>query len=270
MCCGPFTYNLPSSTDRIRSHWEVVQSGLLQFGCFGQPALRNPSTFLNKISEIPPRNCCDYSDHPIAINDKTWGNWVEKNLSQIRSATQKSRRDLNCRQQHKSADNVKFAEKIRRDYGGRRTKELILTAVLKAKDLGLNLTPDVFVDSGSENLNEHLDQLVSTNIVKRTVAQIDVEFSNSMIEMLFHRLKHRYLFTIPLTNFEAPEKAVNFYLPENNGAIPHSALKRATSEESITGRWDDNKINDHREKIVQARSARIDTNLSLQCTPCLA
>jgi hypothetical protein len=91
-----------------------------------------------------------------------------------------------------------------------------------------------------------------------------------MIEMLFHRLKHRYLFTIPLTNFEALEKGVNFYLTESNEAIPHSALKGATPEESITGRWNDNKINDLREKIVQARSARIDTNLSQQCTPCLA
>ena len=47
-----------------------------------------------------------------------------------------------------------------------------------------------------------------------TVAQIDIEFSNSMVEMLFHRLKHRYLFTIPLTSIEVLSKSVDFFLTE--------------------------------------------------------
>ena len=49
--------------------------------------------------------------------------------------------------------------------------------------------------------------------------------------MLFHRLKHRHLFTIPLTNFEALVKAVDFYFTDSNITIPHSALKGATPEE---------------------------------------
>jgi len=109
------------------------------------------------------------------------------------------------------------------DYGGLQTKTLLLKAISKAGELGLNLIPEVFVDSGTENLN--VDQLVSSDTIKRTIAQIDVEFSNSMIEMLFHRLKHRYLFTIQLTNFTAVEQGVNFFLTESNTCIPHSALK---------------------------------------------
>jgi hypothetical protein len=50
--------------------------------------------------------------------------------------------------------------------------------------------------------------------------------------------------------FKALEKGFNFYLSESIGAIPHSALKEATSEESISGRWDSNKIYDLREKTV--------------------
>ena len=103
-----------------------------------------------------------------------------------------------------------------------------MDAINKAKELGLNLVPDVFVDNGIENLNHHVDDLVSSNLIRRTIAQIDVKFSNSMVEMLFHRLKHRYLFTIPLTKIIALEKGVDFFLTESNTRIPHSALKGAT------------------------------------------
>ena len=89
------------------------------------------------------------------------------------------------------------------DYGGLRTKELLTAAIIKAGSLGMTNIPNVIVDSGSENLNKNVDELVSSKQIIRTIAQIDIESSNSMIEMLFHRLKHRHLFTIPLTNFEA-------------------------------------------------------------------
>ena len=94
-----------------------------------------------------------------------------------------------------------LAWKVSKDYGGVRTKDLIHEALLMAQSLGLRMAPDVLVDSGTENLNTHVDELVTSELIRRTVAQIDIEFSNSMIEMLFHRLKHRHLFHIPLTNF---------------------------------------------------------------------
>lgn len=156
------------------------------------------------------------------------------------------------------------------NYGGVSTKSLLSKALSKAKELGLDMIPDVYVDSGSENINENVDQLISSNQIVRTIAQIDVEFSNSMIEMLFHRLKHRYLCTIPLTNFEALVKAVNFYLNQSNTLIPQMVLKGATPEEVITGNWGDDKIIYFKEKMDQARRARIIKNTSECCTPCLA
>jgi len=156
------------------------------------------------------------------------------------------------------------------NYGGILTKTLLRNAISKAQELGLRFIPEVYVDSGTENLNEHVDHLVSTDVIKRTIAQIDVEFSNSMIEMLFHRLKHRHLFTIPLTNFAAVENGVDFFLTETNTCIPHSALNGATPEECITGNWSDEKITELKLKVIQARSERIKTNRLLQCSPCLA
>ncbi len=162
-----------------------------------------------------------------------------------------------------------LAWKVSPDYGGLRTKELLLAAIKKTGELGINVMPDVFVDSGTENINEHVHDLVSSDLIKRTIAQIDIEFSNSMIEMLFHRMKHRYLFTIPLTNFAALERGVDFFLTESNTCIPHAALKGATPEESITGKWNDEKIAEIKTRLNQARIARITTNQLLQCTPCL-
>ncbi len=163
-----------------------------------------------------------------------------------------------------------LAWKVSHDYGGLRTKELLLAAIKKAGELGLNVMPDVFVDSGTENINEHVNDLVSSDLIKRTIAQIDIEFSNSMIEMLFQRMKHRYLFTIPLTNFAALERGVDFFLTESNTCIPHAALRGATPEESITGKWNDEKIAEIKTRLNQARTARITTNQLLQCSPCLA
>jgi hypothetical protein len=88
--------------------------------------------------------------------------------------------------------------------------------------------------------------------------------------MLFHRLKHRHLFTIPLTNFVVLVKAVDFYLTDCNIFIPQSALNGATPEEAITGKWNLEKILEIKEKIAKARLLRIESNTSSRCGPCLA
>ncbi len=163
-----------------------------------------------------------------------------------------------------------LAWKVSKEYGGLATKELLLAAMTKAQSLGLKLIPNVYVDSGTENLNEHIDLLVSSNLIFRTIAQIDIEFSNSMIEMLFYRLKHRYLFTIPLTNFLALEKGAEFYFVESNTRIPHSALKGATPEEVMMGKWTDTRIQEIKTSIENARKNRRESNRSIRCLPCLA
>jgi len=88
--------------------------------------------------------------------------------------------------------------------------------------------------------------------------------------MLFHRLKHRYLFTILLTNIDALIKGVDFYLTESHWGITHSALKGATPEEVITGQWTQVKMLAMIEKIEAARLNRRQSDKSLRCEPCLA
>ncbi len=163
-----------------------------------------------------------------------------------------------------------LAWKVSPDYGGLRTKDLLHQAISKAKILGLDMIPNVFVDSGTENMNHHVNSLVASNLITRIVAQIDIEFSNSMIEMLFLRLKHRHLFNIPLSNFDAVVKGVDFYMNESNDCIPHSALKGATPNEVITGRWTEDIIAALHDRMIQARKSRSETNLAARCQPCLA
>ena len=164
-----------------------------------------------------------------------------------------------------------MAWKVSKDYGGVRTKELLETDLAKAQSLGLNVKPNVLVDSGGENLNEVvMEGLVKSKLISMTIAQIDIEQSNSMVEMLFHRMKHLYLYTIVLSNFESLVKGADFYLYESNTCIPHSALKGAIPEEVITGKCSEDRITELKEKIVAARKIRLETNRAVRCTPRLA
>ena len=69
-----------------------------------------------------------------------------------------------------------LAWKVSKDYGGVRTKELLESALAKAKSLSLNIKPNVLVDSGSENVNEVvIESLVKSDLISMTIAQIDIE-----------------------------------------------------------------------------------------------
>ena len=129
----------------------------------------------------------------------------------------------------------------------------------------------MLVDSGTENLNSDVDSLVAGKLIERTVAQIDIEFSNSMIEAVFHRLKHRHLFNVPLSSIDVIANEVDFYLSEANEKMPHSALKGATPLEAITGKWNEDRATELRKSVLKARQDRLEINRNLaNCQVCLA
>ena len=102
-----------------------------------------------------------------------------------------------------------LAWKVSRDYGGLRTKELILKAIAKAHSL------------------------------------------------------------IPLTSFEGVESGADYYFTQSNTHIPMAVLKGATPEEVVTGKWTDQVIAGMQMLVKSARTARIEFNRSMRCTPCL-
>ena len=54
--------------------------------------------------------------------------------------------------------------------------------ILKEAGKNLGLTPTVIADSGVENVNAGVDQLMADGVVRRVLALVEVSFSNSMIE----------------------------------------------------------------------------------------
>jgi hypothetical protein len=77
------------------------------------------------------------------------------------------------------------------------------------------------------------------------------------------------MFTIPLTSFEGVENGADYYFTQSNTDIPMAAPKGATPEEIVTGKWTDQVIGDMQALVVSARTARMASNRSMRCTPCL-
>jgi transposase InsO family protein len=75
---------------------------------------------------------------------------------------------------------------------------------------------DVVMDSGVENLNGAVDTLFDTTALRHVIAQIDVSFSNSLIEAWWRSLKHQWLYLHALDNLATVGKLVAFYVTEHN------------------------------------------------------
>ena len=161
-----------------------------------------------------------------------------------------------------------LAWQVTTDYGGLRTAALIERAIAKAKELGIEVIPNVIVDSGSENNNANVHQLVDAGRIVKTIAQIEIDESNSMIEALFLRAKHRYLYLKQLTSLEVLTGHADTYFHDSNNIIPHGALNGATPFEAITGKWTERVKEDLSQLARESRTIRIETNRALTCQAC--
>jgi putative transposase len=163
-----------------------------------------------------------------------------------------------------------LAWKVSKDYGGIRSLELLQSALHRSEELGMRVIPRVWCDSGTENLNSHVNSLVESGKIQRTVAQIDIEQSNSMIESLFNRLKNRYLYHKELSTFDALVKHVDFYLNESNNLIPFYAHSGATPLEAYSGKVTDQFISTICSNTSKAKISRMQFNRSMNCGSCPA
>jgi transposase InsO family protein len=139
----------------------------------------------------------------------------------------------------------------------RQTRELLLEAT---KWLSADApAPNVMVDARTENLNGQVDAPESSGIIKRVLAQVEVVYSNSMIEAWWRSLKHQWLFLNKLDTMAAVEPLVAFYVKEHNSVVPHSALGGLTPDEVYLGTG-----GGVREKLaadwLRAREARLAAN----------
>ncbi len=54
--------------------------------------------------------------------------------------------------------------------------------------------PLLFADSGIENINSAVDDTLFSACLERALVQVDVAYSNSMIEAFWRSLKHQWLY----------------------------------------------------------------------------
>jgi putative transposase len=94
----------------------------------------------------------------------------------------------------------------------------------------------VIADSGSESVNEVVDDLLDYEKFTPVLAQVDVTFSNSMIEAFWRSLKHSWLFLHSLDSFAALHRLIEFYVKAHNEVVPHSEFQGADPERNVL--WD--------------------------------
>ena len=114
-----------------------------------------------------------------------------------------------------------------------------------------------------------MNELVNKNVIpKLTIAQIDVDYSNSMIEALFYRLKNAHLYMQKLSSLHKLKTETDFYFMQSNEVIPHSSLGGATPIEIFIGSWTKANIDKLASDCLKARSDRMAWNLDQSCGAC--
>jgi putative transposase len=125
----------------------------------------------------------------------------------------------------------------------------------------------VVADSGVENVNEEVNAWFDVGPLRRVLAQVEVSFSNSMIEAWWRSLKHGWLYLHQLDTFAALEKLIAFYVDQHNTVVPHAAFAGQTPDEMYFGRGD-HVPGELAAGHARARAARLESNRELPCTAC--
>jgi putative transposase len=139
--------------------------------------------------------------------------------------------------------------------------------VRAARQLVTPSRADVVMDSGVENINGALDKLFDTTALRRVIAQIDVRFSNSLIEAWWRTLKHQGLYLHTLDNLATVRKLVAFYVMQHNQTMPHNAFQGQTPDEVYYGRGD-HVPDELAARRHMARLLRVASNRSAACSAC--
>jgi transposase InsO family protein len=139
-----------------------------------------------------------------------------------------------------------------------------------AKNLQGGASPvSVLTDGGVENVNDTVDEFLSSGVLRRVLAQVEILESNSLVEAWWRGLRHQWLYLNTLDTAAAVRRLVAFYVKEFNEAIPHSALNGRTPDDVYFGKGDDISV-----KLAAARQAararRLAENRAVTCETCMA
>jgi transposase InsO family protein len=128
--------------------------------------------------------------------------------------------------------------------------------------------PIVVSDSGSENVNGEVDGLLERVDMRRVLAQVEVTFSNSMIEASWRSLKYSWIYLHRLDTAAAVRRLVEFYVTAHNEVMPHSAFEGQTPNEMYFGTGGAVAI-DLASARQAAREERMKANRAARCGVCI-
>jgi putative transposase len=135
--------------------------------------------------------------------------------------------------------------------------------------LGAGAAAKLVADKGNENTAADVNAFLRYHDnIKRVLAQVEVSYSDSMIEAFWLSFKHRWLFLNKLDTYNAVLKLVSFYIDQHNLIIPHSAFEGQTPDEMYYGLG--NHITEELAAYrLEARQERLRYNRSVSCQECL-
>ena len=128
--------------------------------------------------------------------------------------------------------------------------------------------PVVVADSGSENVNREVDGVLESVELRLVLAQVEVTFSNSMIEAFWRSLKHSWVYLHSLDTAAALRRLVGFYVKAHNEVMPHSAFEGQTPDEMHFGTGGAVVI-DLANARQTAREERMKANRAARCGVCI-
>jgi transposase InsO family protein len=127
----------------------------------------------------------------------------------------------------------------------------------------------VITDSGCENVNGDVDDELSGTNLERVLAQIDVTYSNSMIEAFWRSLKHSWLYLHGLERESGLRRLIAFYVQAHNEVMPHSAFNGQTPDEVYFGTGSAIAA-ELAAGSARARDARMARNRGARCGVCVS
>ena len=157
-----------------------------------------------------------------------------------------------------------LAWRLERELSASTTREMILSA-REALGAQTSDTPRtrVFTDGGSENACLTSDAELA-GLITRVIAQVEVSFSNSMIEAFWLALKHRWLYLHRLDKLESVRTLVAAYVGDHNDLIPRVELGGRTPTEAYEGR----PAPALEVACREARTRRLEANRKTTCGVC--
>jgi len=127
--------------------------------------------------------------------------------------------------------------------------------------------PTVVADSGVENVNGQVDELVKTGVLRRILALVEVALSNSVIEAWWRSLRHHWLYLNSLDALATVRRLVGWYVCQHNEVLPHAAFEGQTPDETYFGHGEDVPDQLSRRRH-EARQKRLDRNRQAACSRC--